>query len=243
MAAERRRFDRRAFIPAPATDAPFLPVMEILNDVLKKSSASEPPARDIDGYLTTVRIRRVPDMHALTSATSNGEGADRDATPAPEQPLLTRLTEPQVAELIEEYIDFLDDKMRSVHLGRLFVQHFHNRRDDVLPLMTGVSMLPIVLTNGSVLCGEGLHRETGIVFRISPQVMKLIPSAAECTDVAVAQAFDFLVNEWLVDVSADDIGKAILVTAALTMIERSVLPERPAFFVTAGRRGAGRQPR
>ena len=35
-------------------------------------------------------------------------------------------------------------------------------------------------------------------------------------------------------------GKCVAVAAALTMIERSLLPDRPAFFVTAGRRGGGK---
>jgi hypothetical protein len=35
-------------------------------------------------------------------------------------------------------------------------------------------------------------------------------------------------------------GKCILIAAALTIIERSLLPDRPAFWVTAGRRGGGK---
>jgi hypothetical protein len=50
----------------------------------------------------------------------------------------------------------------------------------------------------------------------------------------------FLTEEWLFDVSTDYVGKCILIAAALTVIERSVLAERPAFFVTAGRRGGGK---
>src|SRR5262249_43345284 len=35
-------------------------------------------------------------------------------------------------------------------------------------------------------------------------------------------------------------GKCTAVAAALSIIERSVLPDRPVFFVTAGRRGTGK---
>lgn len=35
-------------------------------------------------------------------------------------------------------------------------------------------------------------------------------------------------------------GKCTLIAAALTIIERSLLPDRPAFFVSAGRRGGGK---
>jgi hypothetical protein len=41
--------------------------MEVLNDVLGSSSAAEPPMRDIDGAFAAVRVRRVPNMHALTA--------------------------------------------------------------------------------------------------------------------------------------------------------------------------------
>jgi hypothetical protein len=44
----------------------------------------------------------------------------------------------------------------------------------------------------------------------------------------------------LVDVKTDYAGKASLIAAALSIIERSLLPNRPAFFVTAGRRGSGK---
>ncbi len=63
-AAERQ--DPRPQIAAPARDAPWLPQMEVLNDVLKSSTDPEPPARDIDGVMVQVRVRRVPNMHALT---------------------------------------------------------------------------------------------------------------------------------------------------------------------------------
>jgi hypothetical protein len=49
-----------------------------------------------------------------------------------------------------------------------------------------------------------------------------------------------LCEEWLVDVAADDLGKCTIIAAALTLIERSLLDQRPAFLVTAGRRGNGK---
>jgi hypothetical protein len=49
-----------------------------------------------------------------------------------------------------------------------------------------------------------------------------------------------LMNDWLCDVATDYTGRCILIAAALTIIERSLLADRPAFFVTAGRRGGGK---
>ena len=50
----------------------------------------------------------------------------------------------------------------------------------------------------------------------------------------------FLTDEWLCDVATDYAGKCSLIAAALTIIERSLLDQRPCFFVTAGRRGGGK---
>jgi hypothetical protein len=41
-------------------------------------------------------------------------------------------------------------------------------------------------------------------------------------------------------VSASFIDKCVIIAAALTLIERSLVPDRPVFFATAGRRGCGK---
>ena len=48
-----------------------------------------------------MHVRRVPNMHALTADGANEEEAEESRLPAPEQPLLTRLTEAELAEEIE----------------------------------------------------------------------------------------------------------------------------------------------
>jgi hypothetical protein len=70
--------------------------------------------------------------------------------------------------------------------------------------------------------------------------MDLLPRPENCTEAAVAEAMRFLCDEWLCDVAADYVGKCVLLAAALSIIERSLLPDRPVFFVTAGRRGSGK---
>ncbi len=236
--AERQ--DPRPQIEAPASDAPWLPQMAVLNDVLGDSPAPEPPMRDIEGVIAQVRVRRIPNMHALTPGSSNEEEGEETRLPAPEQPLLTRLSEVQLAELIERHIDYTDDTGRSVHLAAPFVKHFHTRTDDALPTVAAIATLPMVLPDGTILSGRGLARDRGIVFRIPEELMALLPNPADCTNAAVVAAMQFLTDEWLVDVAADYTGKCILIAAALTLIERSLLPDRPVFFVTAGRRGGGK---
>jgi hypothetical protein len=237
-AAERQ--DPRPQIEAPAPDAPWLPIMDALNDVLAASPAAEPPMRDIDGIMVEVKVRRLPNMHALTSAGANEDETDDARLPPPEQPLLTRMEEPQLAEMIERHIDFIEDDGRPVHLGSAFVHHFHKRPDDRLPIGAAIATLPAVLADGTLLAGVGLDRDRGIIFRIPPELMTVLPRREDCTPGAVAEAMRFLTEDWLCDVAADYTGKACLIAAALTVIERSLLPERPVFFVTAGRRGGGK---
>jgi hypothetical protein len=232
--------DPRPQITVPAPDAPWLPQMQALNEVLGKCEKCEPPMRDIDGVVTVVRVRRMPNLHALTALGANDNETDESRLSAPEQPLLTRLTETELAELIERYIEYVDESGRPVHLPGPFVKHFHTRHDDALPIVATIVTLPMVLVDGTILSGDGLDRSRGIVFRVPDQLRVLLPRAEECTAVAVADAMRFLTDEWLVDVATDLSGKYLLIAAALTLIERSLLPDRPVFFVTAGRRGGGK---
>src|SRR6478609_11195241 len=144
--------------------------------------------------------------------------------PIPEQWTLCKLTDGEVAEEIEKLINYVDDGGRSVHLSMPFVRHWTTRHDGALPTVVAIATLPIVLADGGVLGGErGLDEERGISFIIQPEVMTLLPGAAEVTPDAVARAMKFLTDEWLCDVAADYAGKCTVVAAALSIIERSLL--------------------
>ena len=160
--------------------------------------------------------------------------------PTPEQWVIRKMTEIETAEMIERRIDFVDKDGRSVHLPMQFVRHFMNRDDRVLPTVVAVSTMPIVLADGGLLAPEGLDRLRGIMFKIQPEVRKAMPTRESCNDETVAKAMKFLCDEWLVDVKTDFAGKCTIIAAALSIIERSLLDQRPAFFVTAGRRGSGK---
>jgi hypothetical protein len=160
--------------------------------------------------------------------------------PAPEQWVLHRMNEMEVAEMIEQHIDYVDEDGRSVHLPMAFVRHYVNRDDGVLPTVVAIATLPIVLGDGSLLAPDGLDRDRGIIFEIQKELRALLPRRQDCTAEAIRKAMKFLCDDWLCDVATDYAGKCSLIAAALTLIERSLLPDRPAFFVTAGRRGGGK---
>ena len=238
---EAERTDPRLRLEVPALHAPWLPVMEALNDVLGSVDEPEPPMRDIDGTVTTVRLRQVPSMHVLTAAGANAEEGKDSHLPPIEMPLLGRLNEAGLAELIEAHIDYFNPRDgRPVHLPKPFVEHFLTRTDNVLPVVAGIATLPIVLPDGTLLAKRGLDRERSIVFRVPAELLAMLPAPEQCDDDAVIKAFRFLVDEFLVDVATDFTGKCVAIAAALTLIERALLPDRPVFFVTAGRRGGGK---
>jgi len=91
-----------------------------------------------------------------------------------------------------------------------------------------------------VIDGVGLDRDMGLVHRIDPLLRACLP-ANPPTEQEVQAAVTYLVDEWLVDVALDRIGKSIAIMLAMTLIERALLSERPAFFVTAGSAAAARQ--
>lgn len=67
------RSDPRPEIFRPTVDAPWLPQMQILNEVLGSSPARVPPARNIDDDITRARQLRVPSTHAFTNANGDRE--------------------------------------------------------------------------------------------------------------------------------------------------------------------------
>ena len=164
--------------------------------------------------------------------------------PPPEQWVLSKMSEMEVAEMIEEHIDYYtedeDGNRRSVHLPTPFVRHFMRRSDGALPTVVAIATAPIVLADGVLLAPDGLDRDRGIQFLIQDELRAVIPKRKDCIPERVKAAMEFLCDEWLVDVATDYVGKCTIITAALTLIERSLLPDRPCFFVTAGRRGGGK---
>ena len=107
-------------------------------------------------------------------------------------------------------------------------------------MIVAYATMPLVLADGELLAPPGLDRKRGIQFLIPDELRAIIPKREDCTPARVKEAMKFLFDEWLCDVATDKTGKAVLVAAALSIIERSLLDNRPCFFVTAGRRGNGK---
>jgi hypothetical protein len=164
--------------------------------------------------------------------------------PPPEQWALCKMNEMEAAEMIERYIDYYtidkDGSERSVHLPMPFVRHFIRRSDGALPTTAAFATMPLVLADGHLLAPVGLDRKRGIQFLIQDEIRAIIPQPQDCTEQAIKAAMKFLTEQWLIDVATDTAGKATIIAIALTLIERTLLEERPCYFITAGRRGGGK---
>jgi hypothetical protein len=181
---------------------------------------------DFDGGLDLSSNLMDARRHAFTSANEESD----ISLPAPPEWVIKTMSEGETGELLERHIDFVGGDGRSVHCPTPFVRHYVRRDDEVLPRIVALSALPIVTADGDLLAEDGLNRKRGIVFNIEPSLMMLIPKRKACDTQAIGDALQFLVEDWLADVATDVTGKRTLVSLALTIIERSLLDQRPAWF-------------
>src|SRR5205823_9996005 len=123
----------------PAGDAEWGPQMQLLNDVLSKSLADEPPMRNRDDDCAWIKAGSILSLHTLTSDEANDE-VGKTRLPAPEQMLIAKMSEAETAEMIEGHIEFFSETAhgyRPVHLPTPLVRHFMNRPDRTLPTVSG----------------------------------------------------------------------------------------------------------
>lgn len=236
------RTDKRFQLPAPPPDAERTPVLQTLDEVLCGVGGMQPPMRNIEGWPIEIRCRPPSKLHELTSGGANNDEEETSRLPAPSLPLITEHDKYSLAHEIERHIEFFaedkDGNTRPVALAPVFVEHFAHWRDSAMPRVEAIVTAPLVLPDGTLLAPEGLDRERRLFFRIEPELREMLPTQVSRADVA--DAMDFLCNAWLCDVATDFKGKCILVSCALSIIERVLLPQRPIFVVSAGKRGGGK---
>jgi hypothetical protein len=234
--------DGRLTRPRPEFDGELLPTTKFLDEVLASDQREEPPMRDASGNLVEVRVQEPWKLHLLTADGTNAAVEDTETMKAPAEPGLIRLTPTGVKMLVERYVCFVVQKKNTSYFGALpgpFVAALMEYSTSDIPVVRAINTAPLVTTSGQVIDGVGLDRDTGLVHRIDPLLRACVPSNSP-TEQDVRDALIFLLDEWLVDVALDRVGKCIAIMLALTLIERALLPERPAFFVTAGQRGGGK---
>jgi hypothetical protein len=236
--------DGRLVRPRPEPDGELTPIVTFLDQIFAADGREEPPMRDASGNLVEVRVREPWAMHLLTSDSANAETtADEDeAMKAPAEPGLERLSPVRVEMLVERYVRWSVTKKNNQYFGALprpFVDGLMQFSPSSIPIVRAINTAPPISTAGDVIAGAGLDRSTGLFHRIDPLLQACIPLDPP-TEQDVSAALMFLCDEWLVDVALDPVGKAVAIMLAMTLIERTLLPERPGFFITAAQRGGGK---
>lgn len=227
----------------PKADAPAGPVMAEWDEILSRVTVPEPPMRDIDGWPAYIRSRNSAGLHELMARSANAEEDETSRLPAPKHLLLTRHDECSLEIEIGDHIDFVvptKSGCASVAPPARFLTHYLKYGRSNLPVVASVVTMPLVLSDGSLLSQNGLDRARRLLLRIDPALLRFLPDPQDYSEDAIAKAFKFLTDEWLIDVAAGVEGKAVLVAYALSIIERALCPERPLFLVTSGKRGGGK---
>jgi hypothetical protein len=236
--------DGRMVRPRPEPDGELRPIVTFLDQIFAADAREEPPMRDGSGNLVEVRVREPWAMHLLTSDSANAEntGDEGQAMKAPAEPGLDRLSPVRVEMLVERYVRWIVTKRNKHYFGALpgpFVDGLMQFSPSSIPIVRAINTAPLISMSGEVIAGAGLDRKTGLFHCIDPLLQGCIPVDPP-TDQDVRAALIFLYDEWLVDVALDSVGKAVAIMLAMTLIERTLLPERPAFFITAAQRGGGK---
>src|SRR6202048_2220764 len=236
--------DGRMVRPRPEPDGELRPIVTFLDQIFAADAREEPPMRDASGNLVEVRVREPWAMHLLTSDSANAEntGDEEEAMKAPAEPGLDRLSPVRVEMLVERYVRWSVTKKYKQYFGALprpFVDGLIQFSPSSIPIIRAINTAPLVSMSGDVIAGAGLDRKTGLFHCIDPLLQACVPVNPP-TDQDVRAALIFLYDEWLVDVALDSVGTSVAIMLAMTLIERTLLPERPAFFITAAQRGGGK---
>ncbi|WOH51921.1 hypothetical protein [Bradyrhizobium sp. sBnM-33] len=234
--------DGRIIRRRPEADGELLPTITFVDELLAADGSEEPPMRNASGAFVQVEVKQPWALHLLTAESANAIGDDTDLMKAPAEPVLAELTPIGVELLLERYVRWEVVTRDAYYFGALqapFINALIEFPGSALPVARAINTAPLVTMSGRIIDGVGLDRPTGLVHRIDPVLRSCVPAGAPTND-EVKSALKFLLDDWLVDVALDPVGKCIAVLLALTLLQRALLPERPAFFVTAGQRGGGK---
>jgi hypothetical protein len=229
----------RMIRPRPNPAGELGPIVSLIDQVLADDASDEPPMRNANGALVRVEEREPWALHLLTSDGANATGAeDAETLKPPAEPMLTELTAIGVELLIERYIAWIGD-IGFMALPTPFILALMEYPNTAVPVVRAINTAPLITASGCLIDGAGFDRATGLVHRVDPVLRRCLPHDRP-TEEEIKGALNFLLNDWLIDVALDRVGKCVAVLLALTLLQRALLPERPAFFVTAGQRGGGK---
>jgi hypothetical protein len=241
-AAVQSSTDGRIIRPRPEPDGELLPIVSLVDSILAADENEEPPMRNASGAFVQVEVKEPWALHLLTADSANAIAEENDAMKAPAEPVLVELTPVGIELLLEHYMRWIVNTREKSYFAALpspYINALMEYSKSAVAVARAINTGPLVTMSGRVIDGAGLDRETGLVHRIDPVLRSCVPDNPP-SEQEIKEALTFLLDKWLVDVALDAIGKCVAVMLALTLLQRALLPERPAFFVTAGNRGGGK---
>jgi len=233
--------DGRIIRPRPDPDGELLPTVTFVDEVLAHDQSAEPPMRNASGAFVQIEVKEPWALHLLTADSANAN-EETEAIKPPAEPVLDVLRPVGVELLLERYFRWLVETRTGSYFAGLPARHINalmEYSESTVPVVRAINTGPLVTLSGRVIDGVGLDRKNGLFHRIDPVLRASVP-ADPPTAQEVADALRFLLDEWFVDVALDLEDKCVGIMLALTLLERALLAERPAFFVTAGQRGGGK---
>lgn len=244
---EQASSDPRPSMQAPYPKDELNPYIEALDAIL--AGVKEPvgaPFRNAEGRPARIEMRALPGLHTLVSERA-AEASDGYVA-APQQHVIAAVDAAQLALDVQPFARLWEMRENKetgeeyeadVRLPADFALAYMGWHLSRVPRVSGVSSLPVVPPNGSIVKTNGLHRELGAIFTIDQNLLECLPGSVVSIEEG-KEAYEFLTKTWLVDVATDAWGKAVLIAMALTVIERLLLSERPFFVVSAGNRETGK---
>ena len=239
--------DGRLVLEAPATSGELGPTLSAVDARLRAVELAEPPFRLTDGRLGLIRERSPGGLHMLLTEAEEAakdRGADLSAIPTPMQATLVAAEYTDAALEIEKFVRLVrrtkDGDTYPVRIPEAHGRAYLTWLGSDLPRVSALVTLPLVLPGPRLLTGYGLDAKRQVIFRIPDALHEAMPTADEVDLDYAVDCFDFLANEWLVDVETTPAGKAVIIAMTAQTIQRHLLAERPAYIVDAGQRGGGK---
>lgn len=244
---EQRQDTERPNLEAPATAGELGPTLVAVDARLCAVGLAEPPFRLMDGRLGVIRERMPGGLHLLLTdaeAEERKHGDDLSAIPAPAQAAIMPAEYTDAALEIERFVRFeRRTKEGDVYAVRVPEPHgkaYLTWSESKLPRVSALVTLPLVLPGRELVAGHGLDRQRQVIFRIPDALLAVMPAPAEVDLDYAVDCLDYLINEWLVDVTTTPAGKAVIIAMTAQTIQRHLLAERPAYAIDAGHRGGGK---
>lgn len=244
---KQRQDEGRLELDAPATAGELGPTLTAVDAKLCAVDLAEPPFRLLDGRLGVIRERMPGGLHMLLTDAEAAErelGDDLSVIPAPAQAAITAAEYTDAALEIERFVRFerrtKKGESYAVRIPEPHGKAYLTWSESKLPRVSALVTLPLVLPGRELVAGHGLDAQRQVIFRIPDALHAVMPTPADVDLDYAVDCLDFLINEWLVDVTTTPAGKAVIIAMTAQTIQRHLLAERPAYAIDAGQRGGGK---